>query len=113
MQNRSQPRAEMSADARKRLMDMQRLADERMQEFLVDLHAEFFSEEELTAELEFYESDIGQRIALQRRRMMEEFPKRLHSAFADLNEPGTRGPIGFHSGKLRPTDDSYRNDRMD
>lgn len=59
---------------------------ERLRNLQVDLHAEFFSEEDLTAEIDFYESDVGKRIVRNRRLMHEELQRRGPVAFADLDE---------------------------
>ena len=87
------------------IRDIHRKSGERLQELLVDLHVEFLSEAELTAELEFWATDTGQSIIAKRRRMMKAFSEGANAALADLNR-SEGAVIQEYSGELPPSDDS-------
>ena len=91
--------------------EMRRKVIGRQRNLYVELYAEFFSEDELIAELDFYESDIGKSIVQNRKMMNEEFQCRARRAFADLNEEfkseikGKGGYLQSFSRKWPPSDD--------
>lgn len=101
-----QPGEEGEKGPRSMLRAAFRESTERLHELLVDMHAEYLSEAELAAELEFWATDSGQSIIAKRRRMMRAFTERANAALADLDK--SEGPVMLaeYSEKHSPSDDS-------
>jgi Uncharacterized protein conserved in bacteria (DUF2059) len=88
------------------LREVFRQSTELLHELLVDMHVEFLSEAELTAELEFWATDTGQSIIAKRRRMMRAFTERANAALADLNKSDGPLILAEYSENHSPSDDS-------
>ena len=101
----------MTANNPERMNKIRATVFERLRNLQIDLHAEFFSEEQLIAELDFYESDIGKSIVKNRILMNEELKRRGPVTFADLDAElkselkGGAGHIEAHLKKWPPSDD--------
>ena len=95
---------ESGLDVPERVKEARRKIVERQRELYVELYASLFSEEELAAELGFYESEIGKTIVGKRRLMVEELKRRAPMAFADLEDElnaGREGRIDVFLGTER------------
>jgi hypothetical protein len=97
------------ADVPEKFAEAHRAFRTRYFELLVELYAELYDENQLAAELNFYESDIGKSIIRAQEEIQAELKRRAPEAFRDLEQQfydGTgKGIIGSFSRKWPPTDE--------